>query len=209
MEFWIIQGIEYIQLPVPPAEFSISKSQGNETVTIENVGEINLIGKEKLSSISLSSFFPAQKYPFVQVRNLLKPYEYTKIIDSFRTSGKPIRLLITETDINDFFTIDSFEYGEKDGSGDVYFSISFKQYKYIKIQKQVVVPTVASAKTATKTTNKTTSKSTKKKVKNRKVARAKTKEEHLKVMKSVKYTMLRNKKYALYKYMIGKDDGVY
>lgn len=177
MEFWIIQGTEKIQLPVPPAEFSISKAQGNETVTVENVGEINLIGKEKLSSISLSSFFPAQKYQFVQVGNLLKPYEYTKIIDSFKISGKPIRLLITETDINDFFTIDSFEYGEKDGSGDVYFSISFKQYKYIKVQTQVVAPTV---KTATKSNSKATSKTTKKKVRNRKVARAKTRADHKK-----------------------------
>lgn len=195
MEFWIIQGTEYIQLPVPPAEFTISKTQGNETATIESLGEINLIGKEKLSSISLSSFFPAQKYSFIQVRNLLNPYEYTKIIDSFRTSGKPIRLLITETDINEFFTIDSFEYGEKDGSGDVYFTISLKQYKYITIAT-TTVQKVTNTSTSTKTT--TTATTTKKKVTNRKVTRAKTKEDHVKQIKQPLYKQLGYTSYKEY-----------
>lgn len=191
MEFWIIQGTEYLQLPVPPAEFTIQKSQGNETTKIETIGEINLIGKENLSNISLSSFFPAQKYNFVNAKNLLKPYEYTKIINSFRTSGKPVRLLVTDSDINDFFTIESFEYGERDGSGDVYFSITLKQYKYVKITTQITIPKVttsATKTTSTKKSTKTTStkKSAKKKVKNRKVARAKTRADHNKQITSYK-----------------------
>ncbi|SKA99328.1 hypothetical protein SAMN05443428_13511 [Caloramator quimbayensis] len=193
MEFWIIQGTEYIQLPVPPSEFTISKENNNEVVNVETLGEINLIGKEKLSSISLSSFFSWQKYPFVKVRNLLKPYEYTKIIDSFRTSGKPIRLLITETDINDFFTIDNFEYGERDGSGDVYFTITFRQYKVVTITTQVVVK---------KTTTPATSAKTTKKVINRKVARAKTREDHIKQIKQPAY---KQKGYVSYKeYMLAE-----
>ena len=138
MEFWIIQGTEYIQLPVPPAEFSIVKENNNEVVNIQTLGEISLIGKSKLASISLSSFFPAQEYSFIQARNLLKPYDYVRVIENFRTSGKPIRLLITDTDINDFFTIESLEYGERDGSGDVYFTISFKQNKVITITNLLI-----------------------------------------------------------------------
>ena len=38
---------------------------------------------------------------------------------------------ITGTDINLKCTIQSFEYGEEDGSGDVYYSISFKEYRKI------------------------------------------------------------------------------
>lgn len=195
MEFWIIQGIEKIQLPVPPAEFYITKENNNEVVNIQTLGEINLIGKSKLASISLSSFFPAKEYPFVQTRDLLKPYDYVKLIESFRTSGKPIRLLITDTDINDFFTIESFEYGEKDGSGDVYFTIAFKQYKTVTIATQTIVKRTTQTKTSSSTT-------TKKKITNRKVARAKTKEDHIKQIKQPAY---KQKGYVSYKdYMLAE-----
>lgn len=127
---------EVLQLPVPPPTFSISKGNINKTVITANTsGEINLLGKGegRLAEITLSSFFPAQEYYFCDYRGFPKPYQCVEIIERWRKSGQPIRLIITDTDINIAVGIENFEYGEKDGTGDVYFTLALKEYKFLNV----------------------------------------------------------------------------
>lgn len=136
MEFWLSNstGKEQFQLPVPPESFELSTGNNNTTVNIHNIGEINLIGKGRLATITISSFFPAKVYPFCQYGNFPKPYECVAMIERWKKEGKPIRLIITETNINIAVAIENFNYGEKDGSGDVYFTLELKEYRFINIQ---------------------------------------------------------------------------
>lgn len=147
MEFWFLQNKDKLQLPVPPESFEISKGNMNETIIVESVGEVNLLGKSKLSTISISSFFPAQDYYFCQYHNFPKPYECVALIEKFRKLGQ-VRVLITESDINQIFYIEEFNYGEKDSTGDVYFSISFKEYR------KVVAKSINTSKKANKVAQK-------------------------------------------------------
>ncbi len=135
MEFWLSynNNAERLQLPVNPGEFAISKGNQNQTVNINDVGEINLIGKPGLSTISLASFFPAYNYAFCQYQGFPSPYDCVSMIDSWRLSGKPIRLLVADTDINMAMTIETFEYGQKAGSADVYYTLSLKEYLFLNI----------------------------------------------------------------------------
>jgi len=137
MEFWLISndGKEKILLPVPPAEFEISQGNKNTVVDIHDLGEINLIGNKNLATITLSSFFPAQKYSFVtsQIQN---PYTYVNTIKKWQGLKKPVRLVITQTNINMLCSIENFNYGEKDGSGDVYYTIELKEYRTPVLQTQ-------------------------------------------------------------------------
>ena len=119
-----------IQFPIAPSSFEVNVKQNNSIVNINNLGQLNMIGKTGLMTISLSSFFPAQDYNFNQ-SIVDEPYSYVKNIDGFRTSGKPSRLIISNTPFNYPVTIDSFNWGEKDGSGDVYFTLDCKEYKFI------------------------------------------------------------------------------
>jgi len=119
-----------IQLPIPPSVFEVAVKQNNSTVNINNVGELNMIGKTGLITLSLSSFFPNQEYSFCQCKPD-SPYNYVKTIDEWRTSGKPARITITDTPINYAITIDSFKWGEKDGSGDLYYTLDLREYKFI------------------------------------------------------------------------------
>lgn len=132
MEFWLIQGTEKLQLPVPPASYSIKKSLNNSTVVVEGLGEVNFIGKPKLAEIpSIESFFPAQVYSFCQYSSFPTPKECTDLIEKWMASGKPIRYLVTGTSINTECSIEDFEYGEQDGTGDVYFTLTLKEHKVI------------------------------------------------------------------------------
>lgn len=138
IEFWFNQGRTWLQLPVPPSSYSLKLSNNNTVVNVESIGEVNILGDSKLSEISFESFFPAQEYSFCVYSDIPSPYECVAQIEKWRKKKKPIRVVLTHTDINDLFSIESFEYGEKDGTGDVYFTIALKQYKVLKVNEKIV-----------------------------------------------------------------------
>lgn len=137
MEFWLFQNNDKLQLPVPPAEFQVAQGNLNNTIVVEGIGEVNILGKERLATITISSFFPAQEYEFCQYKVFPKPYECVELIEKFRKLGQ-VRLLITGTNINEIFYIEEFTYGEKDGTGDVYFTLQMKEFKKLAVASQII-----------------------------------------------------------------------
>jgi nucleoid-associated protein YgaU len=154
MEFWLQkEGGSKFQLPVKPADFTVSVTHGNTVVNVIQLGDINLIGKTGLREISLSSFFPAKNYNFSNNSNRKAPLTYVKRIETWRKSGEPIRVIITGV-LNMECTIESFTYGEKDATGDIYYTIYLKEYKKISTKKATVKLTKATVKkTDTKKTS--------------------------------------------------------
>ncbi|KUO58968.1 MAG: hypothetical protein APF84_05805 [Gracilibacter sp. BRH_c7a] len=140
MEFWLksYNNTQQLQLPVPPSSFVLTQGNLNTTVNIQDAGEINLIGKGKLAAVSLSSFFPQEKYYFCQYSGFPSPYDCVRRIENWRKSGNPIRLIITTTEINLPVSIENFEYGEKEeGTGDVYFTLNLKEYRLINTETSI------------------------------------------------------------------------
>jgi nucleoid-associated protein YgaU len=140
MEFWLSDNAkDRFQLPVQPSSFEITKSNTNQTVSIQDLGEISLLGKENLATITIASFFPKNEYYFCQYTGFPAPYDCVKKIEDWRKSEKPIKLTITSTDIDLLVSIESFKYGEKEeGTGDVYYTLELKEYKYVTITTQAV-----------------------------------------------------------------------
>lgn len=132
---------EQLRLPVIPDNFELSQRNNNTVVNINALGEINLIGKKGLASISLSSFFPAQEYYFCKYTGFPKPYECVKMIQKWKESGRPIRLIITGTSINYAMTIENFIFSEQDGTRDVYFTLELREYVFTKQVKPTEVIT--------------------------------------------------------------------
>lgn len=132
---------EQLRLPVTPSDFELSQRNNNTVININALGEINLIGKKGLASISLSSFFPAQEYYFCKYTGFPKPYECVKMIQKWRDSGRPIRLIITGTSINYAMTIENFIFSEQDGTRDVYFTLELREYVFTKQVKPTNVVT--------------------------------------------------------------------
>lgn len=131
---------ESIILPVNPPEPVISS--GGTAFTDSQVikgGERTVIGNDMLRCVAFSSFFPRDYDPtFCAVTDIPDPWEAVARINRWRTSGKPVKLLISGTDINMYATIRKFDYREKGGEpGDVYYDIQFKEFKFIKIREVV------------------------------------------------------------------------
>ncbi|WP_053955097.1 hypothetical protein [Inediibacterium massiliense] len=131
---------QVIRLPVLPKEFKIQSGMKNETFDTINQGEIKLIGMDSLKSISIQSFFPNKDYPFLRDRQY-KGWEYIKILEEWKSRRVPIRLVITDASnelVNMPCTIESFEYGQQDGTGDIYYTLTLNEFKFIKLEQKVV-----------------------------------------------------------------------
>lgn len=122
-------GSRFVNFPISPASFDVSDSYGHSSININAAGEMNMMGKRNLSTLTFSSIFPAQYYGFEQSYPIGDPYSYVDAIKAMAQAGRPSRISISGTTISMLVTIDSFQYGEHDGSGDVYFSISLREYR--------------------------------------------------------------------------------
>ncbi|MCR4719699.1 MAG: hypothetical protein K5768_08745 [Firmicutes bacterium] len=116
---------QVICLPVLPSEFTVSKPHSNEVFETVTQGELNLIGKSKLKSISWSSFFPSKDYAFLRDKSYTA-FGYVYMLDTWYSQKLPMRLIITETPINMACTIEDFSYTIKK-DGDMYYSITLSE----------------------------------------------------------------------------------
>jgi nucleoid-associated protein YgaU len=148
MEFWLSfdNFTEKLQLPVNPGVFRVFTGNSNNIVDIVALGELNLIGGERLAEVQLTSFFPRQWAPYCAYRSIPDPYDAVDQIEKWRQSKKPVRLIITDTPVNMACAIEGFEYGEQGGSRDVNYTLSLREYRFVEI-RQVTdsVPTGMSA----------------------------------------------------------------
>ncbi len=140
LEIWLKQNDKNFRFAVIPPEYELLSENNNTQVVINALGEINLLGKRKLKSITLSSFFPAQNYYFCQYTSFPSPQESVAIIEKMKNNGV-LHLVMTETPINMDCTIESFVWGENDGTKDINFSIEFKEYRKVKIFTPDMIPT--------------------------------------------------------------------
>lgn len=129
---WHNNDEERIHLPVLPSSYELSIPGQNTTVDITSLGEVNLIGKTGLATITISSFYPRKWYYFCLPGKLLTPSEFVNTIKRWRATGKPIRLIITNTPINYAMVIENFTYGEDDATGDFNYTLELKEYRFIK-----------------------------------------------------------------------------
>lgn len=161
MEIWLKQDEEELRLPILPASYELSIQNVNTEVNITNYGPVNLIGKRALATATISSFFPNKKYPSVQYKNYPKPKECVKLIKSFMNN--PVKYIVTGAGINMNMTIEQFDYSEKDATGDIYYTISLKEYRMPKLTRKKAKSVVS--KTTKKVTKKESTKRVSKNVK--------------------------------------------
>jgi len=123
---------EMFMLPITPSKFELTNPHINKVVNINDLGDVNIIGKKGLSEITIESFFPKQNYYFCKATPL-DSQAYVDMILKWKNSRKPIRLIITDTQINIAVAIENFTYGVRDGTGDVYFTLELKEYRFLKV----------------------------------------------------------------------------
>lgn len=134
MEIWL----NSISIPVLPSEYKVQSSQNNQSENIVGIGEVSLKGKRNLQTVSFSSFFPFRRNSsYCRRGSILKPLQYVNAIERMKQVGT-VKLVITGSPIRMDCTIESFEWGENDGTGDIFYTISFKEYRNISASKSTV-----------------------------------------------------------------------
>lgn len=136
MEFWLKKSnSDKIMLPVNPESFAFTEKHNNTSVNVNSIGEVNLLGKRDLKTGIISSHFPKRDRNYANNSGRQAPYTYINKLLSWKSSGKPVQLIITGTKINFQVTIETLKYGEQDGTGDVYYDLTLKEYRAVEIKK--------------------------------------------------------------------------
>lgn len=137
-------------LPVTPSELSVNIMNKNETVSLINDGEINILKQPGLTEISFTFMLPAQKYPFANyyipqttVLNLLEQYKVNKTPFQFIVARMNKQTFLYATNIK--CSIENYEILESADNGlDLNVSITLKQYKDYGTKKLVTVNGITS-----------------------------------------------------------------
>ena len=132
-EIWFKTKDKAIRLPVIPAEFERVIGADYETNNIIGLGDVAIFNSNGLAQLSLSSFFPNHEYSFNAYSNVPKPYDMVSYFKEWKNKGTVVRIVLTGTDINQEMYVTNFSYGEKDGTGDVYYSMDLLEYRPITI----------------------------------------------------------------------------
>lgn len=123
---------ESLTLPVTPWKYTVTTAQNNKVIDILDSGEALLFGNAKLKKLKFGCFFPNQErhegHKFV-VGDNYSPAECIDQITKWKESKKPVRVIITDSPINLVMGIMDFNYREKDGSRDIWYEISFNEYR--------------------------------------------------------------------------------
>lgn len=110
MRKFIIKASGQITLPVTPESFEVSYGRHTETVSIHEVGDVNLPGGMALGTIKVGCMFPENDYPFALDSG--EPYEYVGRIEKIIKRKKPVRFVVSGTGINERVLIEEISYGE-------------------------------------------------------------------------------------------------
>lgn len=129
-------GNEVIQFPVNPEELEVIKEGNNDTIDVVKLGEINIPKDTKLATIEFASFLPSHNVgSYIKTKNKFQgPQFYIDFIKKVREDKKPVRFIVSDTNINMLALIDNFKYKYKAGDDDIYFTIALTEYREYKVK---------------------------------------------------------------------------
>lgn len=143
-QIWLTYNAEKekIQLPVLPSSFQTKNGSNNSSIDIAGLGEVIIMQSRPALQFSFSSFFPATKFPGIQVSSITKPLELVQKINAWKASKKPVHFIATACGVDLYVAIEDFSYSEEGGDPGTYqYSITLKEYREIAIrQVKVDIP---------------------------------------------------------------------
>jgi len=143
-QMWLTYNAEKekIQLPVLPELFQVKNGSNDESVNVTGLGEIIIMQSRPALQFSFSSFFPATKFPGLQVDSITKPLTLIEKINTWKASKKPIHFIATACNVDIYARVASFDYHEVGGDPGTYqYTITLKEYREITVrQVKVDIP---------------------------------------------------------------------
>jgi LysM repeat protein len=180
-DFYFDTPYGLLTFPITPGELSIKVGSNNETVTLINEGDINILKSPALVEVDFEARFPMRDYPYARK---VKPFEdYYKIIQKVKEEKKSFRFIVARRnprgsrtwDTNLLMVLEEFEIKENADEGDdVIVSFSLKQFKEYGVRQVKITVQKKETTTTVKKKSTTTSTSTKNRTSEKKTATSKT-----------------------------------
>ena len=126
-----VTGKEVV-LPITPESFTIDHGNHIETVNLHTIGDYHLPSGRTLFTCKISGMLPRQQYPFVFAGSSLNPYEYIYFFELTSDKKQVCRFAVSDTPTIADVYIENFQYGEKDGTNDVYYTITLRRHMPVK-----------------------------------------------------------------------------
>ena len=123
---WHNNGEKRITFTVNPEEVVISRPNTNRVLPLAMGGTVNAWGGRGLREVKLVTFLPHNASPFfggMSAETVLSE------LRRWQDSGDPVRLIISDSDINDAFLIEDITEMLREGDRDVGLALTLREYK--------------------------------------------------------------------------------
>lgn len=145
-------GVEDVmfQFPLTPADMMFKESSNFQSVDLLNYGEYSVSMNAKLATWSISGIFPtpsnAESMPSYIVGNYsdgttvtnvtkyVPPYDYCRILWDWKKRQTPLVYMFPTWGNYYYCQIKDFNFGRKDGVGNVYYELIFVQYRELDLE---------------------------------------------------------------------------
>ena len=123
---WHNNGEKRITFTVNPEEVVVSRPNANRVLPLAMGGTVNAWGGRGLREVKLVTFLPSDTSPFFDG---LDPDTVLSELRRWQDSGDPVRLIISDSDINDAFLIEDVTEVLREGDRDVGLALTLREYK--------------------------------------------------------------------------------
>lgn len=132
--------LDGVQLPVAPSELHMRVKNKNETLSLIDDGEINMLKKAGLTEFEFDALLPNARYPFAIYPNGYQPAAfYLDKLEKLKVGQNPFQFIVNRLkpngqlifDTNIQVSLEDYEVTESVENGfDVIVTIRLKQYKH-------------------------------------------------------------------------------
>ena len=126
--FYFLSDDGVLTLPVTPKHYTWAQGKSVETINISAVGDVSVAGKPTRYAGRIECMFPARAYSWLTPGASTDPSSYINQFVIWATTEKVVRFIVGGTEINAQVLVESIQYSEQDGSGDVYAVIDLKEW---------------------------------------------------------------------------------
>ena len=123
---WHNNGERRITFTVNPEEVAVSRPNVNRVLPLAMGGTVNAWGGRGLREVKISTFLPSEDSPFYDGTSAETVLSELR---SWQDSGDPVRLIISDSDINDAFLIEDMTEFLREGDRDVGLALTLREYK--------------------------------------------------------------------------------
>lgn len=133
--------LDGVLMPVPPAGLTLTVNSKNETATLLNGEEINVLAAAGLSEVSFELLLPQVNYPFAAGEARSAAY-YLSLLERLKTSQKPFQFILNREGYhytNLTVSLERYEVVEDAAEGfDQRVRVSLKQYRPYGVKRVTV-----------------------------------------------------------------------